>query len=227
MPGMRSPLTVETRRRLYEEDSKWPAKAILRVVAACFALVATILFAVAISFENMNFSNTAGNGDWTDGLALAPAVLSFLYNITTLILHFFVRRGRHFHPAWHIVGDFFVWGLSIPALIFAVGGGIFWYWAPAVPSQNGSVDCAFFFNAWAPACNAVAYTIGNLEIAGIVMLFLVLSLTVSSSIIHITLFAFACVDAHKWRKDGKLRGMDKKEFELQYPKDPEQQSYTT
>ncbi|MCJ1316496.1 hypothetical protein MMC15_001817 [Xylographa vitiligo] len=220
MAGMRSPLTVETRRKLYEEDSKWPVKAVLRIVAACFALIATILFAIATSFENANFSNTAGNGDWTDGLALAPVVLSFLYNIATLTLHFVVRRGHHFHPAWHIAGDFLVWGLSVPAIIFAVGGGIFWYWTPAVPSQNGIVDCAFFFNAWAPECNAVAYTIGHLEIAGIVMLFLVF-------IIHIILFAFACVDTHKWRKAGEVRGVEKKEFELQYNKDPEQQSYTT
>ena len=72
----RSPLTVDTRRRLYEEDSKWPLKAVLRIIATGAALLAMILFAVAVSYENKNFVNTNGAGDWTDGLALAPVCLS-------------------------------------------------------------------------------------------------------------------------------------------------------
>ena len=69
---MHSPLTIETRRRAYEEDPKWPAKAVLRVLAIVFALIAMPLFAVSIADTNSSYINTSGPGDWTDGLALAP-----------------------------------------------------------------------------------------------------------------------------------------------------------
>lgn len=69
------PLTVETRRRLKEEDSKWTIKAIVRVLAVVFAAIALVLFSVAVSITNENFVNTGGNGDWSDGLAIAPVRL--------------------------------------------------------------------------------------------------------------------------------------------------------
>ena len=72
----RSPMTVEARRRLYEEDSRWAVKAVLRVIATGAALLGMILYAVAVSYTNKNFINTDGPGDWTDGLALAPVSLS-------------------------------------------------------------------------------------------------------------------------------------------------------
>jgi len=59
----------------------------------------------------------------------------------------------------------------VPALIFATAGGAFWYWAPAIPTAKGDVDCGFFFNAWAEVCEPVAYTIGRVEIAGLAMVF--------------------------------------------------------
>ena len=77
---MRSPLTVETRRRAYEEDPKWPAKAVLRILATVFALIAMPLFAAAISYTDGSYINTTGPGDWTDGLALAPVRLPFHSN---------------------------------------------------------------------------------------------------------------------------------------------------
>ena len=72
MPKMRSPLTVDVRRRLNDQDSRWPAKAILRIIAMGFEFLAMVLFAAAVSMTNKNFTNTDGPGDWTDGMALAP-----------------------------------------------------------------------------------------------------------------------------------------------------------
>jgi len=68
----RGPLTVETRRLLKEEDAHWTIKALARVLAAIFAAIALVLFAVAVSLTNQNFVNISGNGDWSDGLAIAP-----------------------------------------------------------------------------------------------------------------------------------------------------------
>ena len=51
---------------------------------------------------------------------------------------------------------------------------MFMYWSTGIPNMDGVVDCGFWFNMWAPQCNAIAYTIGKIEIAGIVMLFVVL-----------------------------------------------------
>ena len=69
---MKTPLPAETRRRLYEGDTKWPVKIILRAIATFFAFLAMILFAVATSLENQNFIDLDGPGDWTDGMTLAP-----------------------------------------------------------------------------------------------------------------------------------------------------------
>lgn len=63
-------LQPETRRTLNEHDSKWHIKAILRLVATFFAFIAMILFAVSISISLKYFDLI--NGDWTDGLPLAP-----------------------------------------------------------------------------------------------------------------------------------------------------------
>lgn len=66
------PLTAETRRTLSENDAKWPVKLILRAVATFLAFLGMILFAVATSLTNQHFINLNGDGDWTDGMALAP-----------------------------------------------------------------------------------------------------------------------------------------------------------
>lgn len=84
------PLTVETRRRLYEEDAKWPLKAILRIIATVSAFLAMILLAASVSLANKNFVDPYGQNasDWMDGMALAPVrtlpsspILSYTANL--------------------------------------------------------------------------------------------------------------------------------------------------
>ncbi|KAL9117233.1 MAG: hypothetical protein Q9187_006233 [Circinaria calcarea] len=170
------PLTVETRRRLHEEDTQWPLKAILRIIATASALVATILLAASVSLTNSNFVNHDGRkaNDWMDGMALAPVLLSLIYNPVSLFMLLLLRRGKHPHPAIHLTVDLAIWTVSVPALIFTVAGGLFWYWKPAISDHNGNVDCGFFFNEFSKECDPVAYTIGHMEITGIIFLFIVL-----------------------------------------------------
>jgi hypothetical protein len=59
-------------RRTTLEDSRWAFKALLRLIATVFGLIAMCLFAAAVGYTNNNFINTMGNGDWSDGFALAP-----------------------------------------------------------------------------------------------------------------------------------------------------------
>lgn len=84
------------------------------------------------------------------------------------------RKSRLIHPGISLVLDMLVWGMSVPALVFAIVSGIFWYWTPAIASNDGSIDCTFFFNYWSQECNPVAYQIGKLEIAGLIFLFFLL-----------------------------------------------------
>ncbi|SLM39442.1 hypothetical protein LPUS_09976 [Lasallia pustulata] len=189
------PLQAETRRNLYEGDPKWPVKLTLRAAATFFAFFGMTLFAVATSLTNKNFINLSGGGDWTDGMTLAPITLSFLYNPIVISILLFVRRGRTIHPAWHVVMDLIIWGLCVPCIVFSVDGGLFWAWVPTQYSDDGTVNCDFY-NWLSRPCLPVLYTIGGLEIAGIVFLFLIF-------VLHLTLFVFACIDTKKWRSAAK------------------------
>ena len=85
---MANPFTVETRRRLSESDPKWRFKAILRIITTIFAAVSTVLFAISVTLANNNFTNIDGNGQWTDGLAIAPVCARSL--------------GHHYHLSVYI-----------------------------------------------------------------------------------------------------------------------------
>ncbi|MCJ1303697.1 hypothetical protein MMC08_006507 [Hypocenomyce scalaris] len=211
---MKTPLPAETRRRLYEGDAKWPVKIILRAIATFFAFLAMILFAVATSLENQNFIDLDGPGDWTDGMTLAPIMLSLLYNPIVICILLFVRRGRAIHPGWHVAADLIIWGLCIPSIIFAVAGGLFWAWEPTQYYADGTVNCDFY-NQFSRPCLPVLYTIGGTEIAGIVFLFLIF-------VIHFTLFVFACIDTKKWRRAAKRAKQERYNIELQYHRSPEE-----
>jgi len=205
--AIRSPLTVDARRRACEDDARWRTKTILRVVGTFFAFMAMCLFAAAIAYTNQNFINTMGNGDWTDGLALAPVVLSLIYNPVILAVHLIVRQGIAFHPSIHVAADLFIWILAVPAIIFGIAGGMFWNWAPATANASGIIDCAYYFNSWSMECDPIAYTIGHLQIVGLVFLFFLF-------IVHLILFTFACIDLHRQRVAQRMNGIGKPDFEM-------------
>lgn len=77
--SLKFPLTTTTRIDSPEiggmparPSPKQRGQVILRIVASTFALLAMSLFAASISYTNESYTNLLGNGDWTDGLALAP-----------------------------------------------------------------------------------------------------------------------------------------------------------
>ena len=71
-------------------------------------------------------------------------------------------------------GDLLTWAGAVPAVVYVVAGGMFWYWSDGLSGDDGLTDCSLWFNVWAPACNPISYTIGETEIAAAVFLFLLL-----------------------------------------------------
>lgn len=69
--------TIETRRCLQEQDSKWLLKVSFRVASTVFAFVGTIMFSFAIA-KTLNLNNPyfePVDGDFSDELALVPVSL--------------------------------------------------------------------------------------------------------------------------------------------------------
>ena len=77
------------------------------------------------------------------------------------------------HPGWHVGADLLVWALAIPAIVFSIGAGWFWYWQPVLLEFDDFVLCDDF-NFWSQQCNPLIYTLGKMEIAANVFLALIL-----------------------------------------------------
>lgn len=69
---MASNHNLENQKSVTLQDTKWGTKALMRLFATIIGLIAMCLFSAAIGYENANYQNTTGHGDWPDGLALAP-----------------------------------------------------------------------------------------------------------------------------------------------------------
>lgn len=96
-----------------------------------------------------------------------------LSNPIVLFLTLAHRHGRPIHPGWHVGVDLFIWGLAVPAIVFSVGAGWFWYWQPVLLEFDGLVPCVDW-NFWSQQCNPLIYTLGKMEIAANVFLALIL-----------------------------------------------------
>jgi hypothetical protein len=64
----------DSTRAPHKIDTRWRTKALLRFIGSIFAVIAMGIFSAAVSQTNNNFINTAGNGDWPDGMTLAPVM---------------------------------------------------------------------------------------------------------------------------------------------------------
>lgn len=145
--------------------------------------------------------------------AAVQVLLSLVYNPSVISLVLYRRCGKEIHPGWHVGVDLFVWGLSLPAILFSIGDGWFFYWQPVVVDIDGLIPCDEF-NFWSEECNPLIYTLGRMEIAANVFLALIL-------IIHFILFVYACIATHKWRKMKGTKNVERRNIELQYNRKPE------
>lgn len=77
-------------------------------------------------------------------------------------------RNRSMHTLLLIVLDFIIWGLLIPSITFATWGGSFRLWTSSPLSDgSGAIFCSGL-NAFSRECFPELYTIGTLELAGVV-----------------------------------------------------------
>ena len=96
-----------------------------------------------------------------------------LGNFVVILAQVFFHKRGPIHPGIYVLLDFLVWGLCIPAIVYTIAGGMFWSYAPVAIGVNGTIDCSLFFNQFSMECKPVVYTIGRLELAGIVFLVLI------------------------------------------------------
>ena len=205
-------LSPETRRRLSESDTKWHIKLGLRVFATILSLIAFSLFGAAIPQWNANFFHTDGPqaGDWQDGMPIAAVspVLTILNHLPRLIsqqlavsflhslyltIHTLFLSSAFFptpHPILTLVIDTLVLAALFPSIILAGLGGLFTVWRPAIP-DNGAIICDII-NSFARQCNPILYTIGGLELGGVILSSIVWLLT-------FILMTFGAITVHRWR----------------------------
>ncbi|KAL9638150.1 MAG: hypothetical protein Q9164_001744 [Protoblastenia rupestris] len=204
------PLPAETRRTLNEHDHRWPFKFGIRAIATLFSFIGIVIFASTVSLSKKYY----GGNDWVDGLPIGPLLISFLYNPTLLYLTLYRRNGKPIHPGFSVTADLFTWALAVPAIVFSVGVGWFWWWQPVVMRIGDRIPCNRF-NYWSQYCNPMIYKLGRMEIAANVFLALVL-------IMHFVLFVYACIACHKWRMAKKRETVHRRNIELQYHRSPEE-----
>lgn len=89
-----------------------------------------------------------------------------LANPMLVVLHLVHRKGAAPPSYILLLADALLLAFLVPAIVFAIGGGMFWNWATPMANDAGFVDCSFYFNMWTVECNPTAYSIGRIEIAG-------------------------------------------------------------
>ncbi|KAK5452729.1 hypothetical protein LTS15_006877 [Exophiala xenobiotica] len=153
-----------------------------------FSLLSASLFSAAIPRWNANFFHNTGpsRGDWTDGMPLGPLVFALLYHAGTLLYHSRIGNPRRpsntpqntnthktLTPRRTLLLNTTISTLVIltllPSLVLAGYGSLFRFWRPAMRStQSGSIPCNTMLNVFSRQCQPVLYSVGNLQLAGIV-----------------------------------------------------------
>ena len=161
-------LSADRNAQLYAFDPRWRLKLITLASIILLSFVAIILFAAAIPKWNANFFHNKGpmRGDWTDGISIGPLLFIFLFSILSII-HFFSRQKPM--PPRVCVVTFSLILLSLaPSLFLAGHGSLFQHWREsAVRSQNGGLVCNLL-NIFSRECEPILYSVGELQIGGIV-----------------------------------------------------------
>ncbi|KIW14678.1 hypothetical protein PV08_07462 [Exophiala spinifera] len=161
---------------------------ILHTTSLVASLLGMSLFAAAIPRWNSNFFHNTGpnRGDWTDGMPLGPLVFALLYHAATLIYNHarrqrirrqFARQsadavtmadgGKPSLVIIHVLSSSLILAALFASLILAAYGSLFRFWRPAMRTQSGGVPCTMI-NVFARECQPVLYSVGRLQLAGIV-----------------------------------------------------------
>jgi len=93
-------------------------------------------------------------------------LIALLYYFGTTI--YMAVTKRSVHPGISVGIGFVVWALLIPAITFSAWGGLFNVWRPAVKDADGQIDCDVI-NMLSRECSPILYSVGGLELAGVVL----------------------------------------------------------
>ena len=183
----------DRRRALRKLDKQWLARLNLRLVSLTFTLFSFIAFTACIPTWSNTFFHATGaiRGDWTDGLPLLPLILILFFDIYTI---------RHTICLCHppnaktiTIIETLILLLLTPALVFAVVGSLFIHFSAAVPQKNGEVQCSALQNFLSRQCNPALYTVGSLQLLGVVFGCMVW-------ILHVSLALWGAIDTRRNRQ---------------------------
>ena len=184
-------ISPERSSQLSSADPRWRLKVGLHTAISILAFISITLFAAAIPQWNKNFFHSKGStrGDWTDGMSIGPLAFTMMFSLIAII-NFFIRRKPVPPKVCTITFALILLSLA-PSLFLAGHGSLFRHWrASAVRNQNGVLVCNLL-NVFSRECEPILYSIGELQIAGIVF----------GSLVWVSIFVLLLVSVYETRAE--------------------------
>jgi hypothetical protein len=180
----------DRRHALSKLDRRWKTRLNLRLSSLFLTLLSTIAFAASIPTWQASFFHASGpiRGDWTDGLTLLP--LSLILFTDVLIISHTIRLCHPPSPFVVATVEAIILVLLTPALTLAVLGSLFIHFSAPVPDSNGVITCSALQNMLSRECSPMLYTVGSLQLLGVVFGWLVW-------ILHLTMAIWGALDVRR------------------------------
>ena len=183
----------DRRHALHKLDRRWQTRLNLRLSSLLLTILAIIAFAASIPTWQASFFHASGaiRGDWTDGLTLVPLCL-ILFTDVLVISH--TIRLCHPPRAFVVatVEGIILVTLAL-ALMLAILGSLFIHFSAAVPDNNGTITCSALQNMLSRECSPMLYTVGSLQVLGVVFGWMLW-------ILHLSLAIWAALDVRRNRR---------------------------
>ena len=213
-------INLDRRRALQKLDKRWRTRLSLRLSSLFLTLLTLIAFSATIPTWQASFFHASGplRGDWTDGLILAPLAIILFTDLLTISHSLRLCRPPDPKPSTAI--ECLILLLLTPALTLAVLGSLFIHFSAAVPNNNGTITCSALSNFLSRECSPTLYTVGSLQLLGVVFGCMVW-------ILHVSLAIWGALDVRRnrqisatesalerrrrrWRDDRQARGRPRK-----------------
>lgn len=180
----------DRRHALHKLDRRWKTRLNLRISSLFLTLLSTIAFAASIPTWQSSFFHASGpiRGDWTDGLTLLP--LSLILFTDVLIISHTVRLCHPPSPLVVATVEAIILLLLTAALTLAVLGSLFIHFSAAVPETTGVISCPALQNMLSRECSPMLYTVGSLQLLGVVFGWLVW-------ILHLSMAIWGAIDVRR------------------------------
>lgn len=202
------------------------AHLIVHSINTILSIISLSLFIATIPIWNANFQHIRSvvSGDYTDGLVLAPLFLGLFGSLSVLVIEFlpsipfftkFTTKSRlnRKRSLQNLLAFTVVMTLP-PTLILSATNSLALLWEPTTKSHAGPGKSLFecnLSNILTQPCQPLLYTIGGLQIGGIVTGALVWFLWVVLFVLGIR----ECVRARKEKKERRQKRREERELRRQ------------